>query len=104
MAAPDAPDGVNEITSSSLTKIDAVGTWLTFWPAAAPATGIVKAAAATVVPLILTAIAASAVVIAPPATAPTSASRPRDGTRTKAVAGEAPMLAEKQSTWVSLRG
>src|SRR5262245_63518641 len=79
--APEAPDGVNEITSSSLTSRAAAGSALNSWPAAAPATATVIAPPVIALPLIAVAMVASAVVIAPCVTQPTLSTRPRNGAR-----------------------
>src|SRR5262245_16844899 len=80
--APEAPDGVNEITSSSFTSRAAAGNALKSWPAAAPATVTVIAPPVIAVPLMAVAMAASAVVIVPCVTQPTLSTRPRNGART----------------------
>src|SRR5262245_49446019 len=104
MVAPEAPDGVNEITSSSLTSRAAVGSALKSWPAAAPATVTVIAPPVIAVPLIAVAMVASAVVIAPCVTQPTLSTRPRNGARIWAASGEAPIERENAWTVTSLTG
>jgi hypothetical protein len=81
MFDPDAPDGVNETTSSSTTSRAAVGVALKCCPAAAPDTVTVMEPPVIAVPLMAVAIVASAVVIVPCVTQPSLRMRPRNGAR-----------------------
>src|SRR5262245_54076815 len=104
MVAPEAPDGVNDTTSSSTTSRAAVGVAEKCWPAAAPDNVTVTEPPVMAVPLMAVVIVASAVVIAPCVTQPSLMIWPRNGARTYAASGEAPIEREKACTTSSLTG
>src|SRR5262245_1355159 len=102
MLAPEAPEGVNEMVSSSLAKVLAAGVIDATSPAPAPATGNVKGLPLTATPLSATAIEQSAVAIAPFATAVSFSMLQRNGTRRYAATGDAPMDGEWAEIWTTV--
>src|SRR5262249_37197902 len=94
MLAPEAPEGVNEIVSSSLAWVWPGGVSAAPGRARAPATGSVKGLPEIAAPLSATAIEQSAVVIEPFATAVSFSMLQRNGTRKYAATGDAPIEGE----------